>query len=67
MEKMKVEQERKKAIFVQEAAKEKVPKLNISVQSYWYCHHFSSYLEPETVASNKVDIELYSIYCQPSH
>uniref|UniRef100_A0A8B9PXY8 TATA element modulatory factor 1 n=1 Tax=Apteryx owenii TaxID=8824 RepID=A0A8B9PXY8_APTOW len=30
MEKMKVEQERKKAIFVQEAAKEKVPKPDIS-------------------------------------
>lgn len=30
MEKMKVEQERKKAILVQEAAKEKVPKSKIS-------------------------------------
>lgn len=30
MEKIKVEQERKKAILVQEAAKEKVPKSNIS-------------------------------------
>lgn len=63
MEKMKVEQERKKAIFVQEAAKEKVPNLNISVQSYWSYDYFSSYLEPETVGINKIDLEQYSVYC----
>jgi len=34
MEKMKIEQERKKAIFAQEAAKEKVPKPNVSIQFY---------------------------------
>jgi len=65
MEKMKVEQERKKAIFVQEAAKEKVPKPNISVRSYGYCHYFS--VEHKTVASNKVDLEQCSVYCQPRH
>lgn len=56
MEKMKVEQERKKAIFVQEAAKEKVPKPDVSVHSYWYHHYFSRYLEAEAVASSKVDL-----------
>uniref|UniRef100_A0A8B9CKK5 TATA element modulatory factor 1 n=1 Tax=Anser brachyrhynchus TaxID=132585 RepID=A0A8B9CKK5_9AVES len=40
MEKMKVEQERKKAILVQEAAKEKVPKSDVSCSIYCEPRHW---------------------------
>lgn len=62
MEKMKIEQERKKAIFAQEAAKEKVPKPNISIQFYWGYHYSVRYLETKTVASNKAALGQYSIF-----
>lgn len=67
MEKMKVEQERKKAILVQEAAKEKVSKPDICVQFYWDYPYSAGFLESETVASSKVGLEQCSIYWEPRH
>lgn len=64
---MKVEQERKKAILVQEAAKEKVPKPDICVQFYWDYPYSAGFLESETVASKKMGLKQCSIYWEPRH